>query len=73
MSHEPAQRGGSFVVRIWWERSEGGQAADQWRGWIQHVRSGHQIYFLSLRDLVAFIEGEAQIDPSQDQSIQGLA
>lgn len=72
MSQELARQGSSFVVRIWWERGDPGQAAGQWRGWIQHVRSGHQIYFVSLRDLVAFIEGEAQLDPPQDRSIQGL-
>ncbi|MEI2772346.1 MAG: hypothetical protein V9G98_16975 [Candidatus Competibacter sp.] len=72
MSHEPARRGGSFVVRIWWEAGDAAEAAGQWRGWIQHVRSGHQIYFASLRDLVEFIETEADIDPPKDRSIQGI-
>ena len=71
MSHEPARRGGSFVVRIWWEAGDAAEAG-QWRGWIQHARSGHQIYFASLRDLVEFIETEADIDPPKDRSIQGI-
>lgn len=54
---EPAKNGGSFIVRIWWERSDT-PPGGCWRGWIQHVGNEHQIYFASLRDLNAFIEEE---------------
>jgi len=74
MGGEPAeQRDGSFIVRIWWEHgSSDGQATGHWRGWIQHVRNGSQIYFASLRDLTSFIEQETGIEPVRDQKAQGL-
>jgi len=73
MGGEPAeQRDGSFIVRIWWEHGGDGQAASHWRGWIQHVRNGNQIYFASLRDLTNFIEQETGIEHVHDQKAQGL-
>jgi hypothetical protein len=72
MSNDPAKHGGSFIVRIWWERGDDGQAGGHWRGWVQHVRNGHQAYFTTLRDLNAFIEGETGIDRADDPTIRGL-
>jgi hypothetical protein len=67
------QRDGSFIVRIWWEHGGGdGQSAGHWRGWIQHVRNGSQIYFASLRDLTSFIEQETGIAHIDDQTAHGL-
>ena len=43
----------AFVVRIWWE---GEREARAWRGWVQHVTSGHAGYFRRLVDLLDFIE-----------------
>ncbi len=42
----------AFVVRIWWE----GKA---WRGWIHHVRSGANRYFLNLGEMNRFMERHA--------------
>ena len=74
MASEPMElRDGSFIVRIWWEHGGGdGQAASHWRGWIQHVRNGSQIYFASLRDLTAFVEQETGIARVTDDKAQGL-
>ena len=73
MGGEPVeQRDGSFIVRIWWEHGSGGQVAGHWRGWIQHVRNGSQVYFASLRDLTGFIEQETGIERVHDQKTQGL-
>jgi hypothetical protein len=67
------QRDGSFIVRIWWEHGGGdAQAAGHWRGWIQHVRNGTQVYFASLRDLTSFIEQETGIQHIDDQTAHGL-
>ena len=67
------QRDGSFIVRIWWEHGgRDGQASGHWRGWIQHVRNGTQVYFASLRDLTSFIEQETGIQHIDDQTAQGL-
>ena len=49
-----------------------GQVAGHWRGWIQHVRNGSQVYFASLRDLTSFIEQETGIEHVHDQKAQGL-
>lgn len=43
-----------------------------WRGWVQHVRNGHQAYFTNLRDLNTFIEGETGIDRADNPTIRGL-
>ncbi|HEX9374118.1 MAG TPA: hypothetical protein VF897_24105 [Roseiflexaceae bacterium] len=74
MSSEPAQQeDGSFIVRIWWERNDNGAAGGRWRGWVQHVRSGDQIYFASLRDLTDFISHETGVHPADDRESHGLA
>lgn len=72
MAPDSAKQSGSFIVRIWWERSVEDVAGGHWRGWIQHVRNGHQIYFADLRDLATFIEGETGIQPGADSYMQGL-
>ena len=69
---QTARQGGSFIVRIWWEHSGGDcQDAHQWRGWIQHVRTGNQTPFRSMSDLTHFIEEELGILPSTEEA-QGL-
>jgi len=43
-----------FVVRLWLE--SGTQSSiSHWRGSVQHVISGQQVYFASLRDMNDFI------------------
>jgi hypothetical protein len=72
-SEQVMRRDGSFIVRIWWERGDGVDTATaHWRGWIQHVRNGNQIYFANLHDLTNFIEREAGIHPVTDEAAQGL-
>jgi hypothetical protein len=47
------RRSHSFFVRVWYEpdpTSEG-----QWRGSIEHIPSGQQMYFVSLADMSDFI------------------
>jgi hypothetical protein len=41
----------TFIVRIW--REEG---SPEWKGWVQHVRTGDSAPVHSLDELVAFIE-----------------
>jgi hypothetical protein len=41
----------AFIVRIW--REEG---KPEWRGWVQHVRTGDSVSVQSLDELVTFIE-----------------
>ena len=44
----------SFVARIWLER-----AADEdpkWRGHIQHIQGGEEIYFQDLMEMAEFLE-----------------
>ena len=43
-----------FIIRIW-EQAEAEGASSTWRGLVQHVASGQQLYFTSLRDLNDFI------------------
>jgi hypothetical protein len=50
MIDNPAQRE-SFIVRIWWEQ---GQA--EWKGWVQHVRSGDSALLQDLQDLISYLE-----------------
>ena len=72
-SESVVRRDGSFIVRIWWEHGDGAeQAAAHWRGWIQHVRNGNQIYFANLRDLNDFIEREVGLYPAIDEAPRGL-
>jgi hypothetical protein len=43
-----------FIVRIW-EQANAEGINPNWRGLVQHVASGQQLYFTSLRDLDDFI------------------
>jgi hypothetical protein len=73
LSEQTAQQDGSFVVRIWWEHGGGdGQGALHWRGWIQHVRNGHQVYFSSMADLTSFIEQESGIRSTTGETTRGI-
>ncbi len=42
-----------FVVRMWYEPDQTSEG--QWRGSIEHVSSGQQMYFISLTDMTDFI------------------
>jgi hypothetical protein len=73
VGEQAEQRDGSFIVRIWWEHGDGDkQTAGHWRGWIQHVRNGSHVYFVTLRDLTDFIEQETGIARVNDDTAQGL-
>ena len=41
----------SFVIRIWRERD-----CPDWRGWVQHARSGEAVFVKELDELLAFVE-----------------
>ena len=41
----------SFVVRIWREPGQ-----PEWKGWVQHVRSGDSAALNNLDELITFIE-----------------
>jgi hypothetical protein len=43
----------SFVARIWLERNAGEDA--KWRGHIQHVQGGEEIYFQSFAEVCEFL------------------
>lgn len=47
-------RNASFVVRIWWEASSGGQAF--WRGQVVHASTGQHAYFDDLAALLDFLQ-----------------
>lgn len=44
----------SFVARIWLERDAGDDA--KWRGHVQHVQGGEEIYFHSFAEVCEFLE-----------------
>jgi len=44
----------SFVARIWLERDAGDDA--KWRGHVQHVQGGEEIYFRSFAEVCEFLE-----------------
>ena len=51
----PGQRvSKSFVARIWLEKGSNGEPI--WRGHIQHVQGGQEIYFQDLGKLREFVE-----------------
>jgi hypothetical protein len=64
------RRDGSFIIRIWWERgaARSSAAAGHWRGSIQQVRTGKQVYFTSLRELAELIERETGMPPADDRA-----
>lgn len=43
----------SFVVRLWLE--PGSEGERRWRGHIQHVQSGKDLYFYDLRRMMEFL------------------
>ncbi len=60
----------AFVIRIWLEEAEGGEAA--WRGHITHVLSGERSYLKDLEYILKFIAsyldvtGGRQATPPRD-------
>ena len=62
-----------FVVRIWKESDLGGSASG-WRGLAQHIASGQQIYFTSLRDMNDFITLKSGLPtpPENDEDLTSL-
>lgn len=50
MANRQAQRE-SFVVRIW-----RGKGQREWKGWVQHVRSGDSAALQNLQELMTFLE-----------------
>jgi len=72
----------SFVLRLWLEPGTSGER--RWRGHIQHVQSGRDVYFQDLRRMLAFVEeisgesfpcecppGSAQTQSPQGRSDRG--
>jgi hypothetical protein len=45
--------GNTFVVRIWMEWSQSGSA---WRGQIEHLQYGNKASFLTLQEVVRFMQ-----------------
>lgn len=43
----------TFIVRLWTEH--GKDQAPQWRGQVEHVQSGEQVYFRHLDKMLDFI------------------
>jgi hypothetical protein len=44
----------SFVARIWVEHAL--EQDPQWRGHIQHIQGGEEVYFRDLAEMCAFLE-----------------
>jgi len=42
-----------FIVRVWYEPDP--TSDGQWRGSVEHVPSGQQMYFVSLADMTDFV------------------
>ena len=45
----------TFIVRLWTEHGQG--QAPRWRGQVEHVQSGEQLYFRAPAQMLAFIIG----------------
>ena len=43
----------AFILRLWYEDDENRRT---WRGWIQHVGSGEEVFVQNLTNFLAFIE-----------------
>lgn len=43
-----------FVVRLWWERDDGGRSGE-WRGWVEHVLTHERRYFREIENVAEFI------------------
>jgi len=50
-----------FIVRVWYEPTA--QGLSPWRGSVEHIPSGHKLYFTSLGDLNDFIAFKAAMYP----------
>jgi len=50
------QHGSSFVIRIWHEEANAEEDRAQWRGWVQHTRSGESVYVRDLQEVFEFME-----------------
>ena len=47
----------SFLLRVWWEETEANPDGKcLWRAWVQHIRSGEDIYVEEVEALLSFIE-----------------
>ena len=55
MTDSPASTRHVFMVRVWEEASA--DQPTQWRGSVEHVRSGRTVYFIDFHDVQAFILG----------------
>jgi hypothetical protein len=56
-------RGTSFVIRLWLERSSDVQP--EWRWQTLHVQSGRERHGRRLVDLLAFVEQESGLPPPE--------
>jgi hypothetical protein len=66
---QPHPRSHLFMVRLWLEPLGGGQV--EWRGKVQHVRSGEARYFRGWPVLQAFLERWLQpFDGAGDAAVQ---
>ena len=45
-----------FIVRVWCERGAGDSAAPEWRGSVEHVRSGERAFFRNLETMCEFMK-----------------
>ncbi|WP_035051723.1 hypothetical protein [Andreprevotia chitinilytica] len=45
-----------FIVRIWCEEREIENAAGEWRGVVEHVRSNQRMFFRTLEGMSAFMQ-----------------
>jgi hypothetical protein len=60
----------TYILRVW---KENPMDAD-WRGQVQHARSGERVSFKNLEDLFAFLRKELGEDPEEEgfHAHQGL-
>ena len=45
-----------FIVRVWCERGAGDSAVSEWRGSVEHVRSGERSFFRNLETMCEFMK-----------------
>lgn len=45
-----------FIVRVWCERGDGDSAVAEWRGSVEHVRSGERAFFRNLDTMCEFMK-----------------
>ena len=45
-----------FIVRVWCERGAGDTAVAEWRGSVEHVRSGERAFFRNLETMCEFMK-----------------